>query len=288
MTHRNIFITVAAITGGLAVLSQGANPVFAQKLQISKQACNNAVRHVPAPNGAYKPGVDVYGRKIVPADIGGGSPIQIPKIIEFEVTRDLRSFLGGPQADAEAAAKAAEAASTVDSAVTSANQAAADALAVAALDPTNATLAAAAQAASAAAVAAQNATTPEAKAAAAQEAAEAAALAQSSADNSQAAVNSASSSVTASTTALAAVDNVSAAVESANTAATAAQTAAAADPTKRCQDGCRYGTCCITNQRRTCQCGFKCRPSSNNGSKRRGRPDGSDTERRCYGGSVSR
>jgi hypothetical protein len=98
--------------------------VAQQKLTISAKDCRRLVRHVARDDVTYKAGVDVCGRKLKgpPADVGGGSPIKIPTIIEFDVTRDLRSFLGGAKADAEAAAKVAQAASSVSSAVTSATQ----------------------------------------------------------------------------------------------------------------------------------------------------------------------
>ncbi|MBT3765938.1 MAG: hypothetical protein HOF84_08780, partial [Rhodospirillales bacterium] len=87
--------------------------VAQQKLSISAKDCRRLVRHVARDDVTYKAGVDVRGRRLKgpPADVGGGSGIKIPTIIEFDVTRDLRSFLGGPKADAEAAAKAAQAAS---------------------------------------------------------------------------------------------------------------------------------------------------------------------------------
>ena len=49
---------------------------------------------MPAPDVAYKPGVDVYGRRVAPADLGGGSPIKLPKEITIDIGIDLEEKYG--------------------------------------------------------------------------------------------------------------------------------------------------------------------------------------------------
>ena len=39
------------------------------------------MRHEPAPDVAYQPGVDVHGRAVAPADLNGGSQIELPDVI---------------------------------------------------------------------------------------------------------------------------------------------------------------------------------------------------------------
>ncbi|WP_207478827.1 hypothetical protein [Arenibaculum pallidiluteum] len=40
---------------------------------------------MPAPDVTYQPGVDVHGRLVAPADIGGGSGFQLPHVLEFQL-----------------------------------------------------------------------------------------------------------------------------------------------------------------------------------------------------------
>lgn len=82
-----IFIITVAI--GVLFFESGLRPSFAEMVRISKQDCANVVRHTPAPDVAYKPGVDVYGRKVAPADLGNPSPIKVPDVISFNLTQSL-------------------------------------------------------------------------------------------------------------------------------------------------------------------------------------------------------
>ena len=43
------------------------------------------MRHEPAPDVAYQPGVDVHGKPVVPADLDGGAPIQLPDVIYIPI-----------------------------------------------------------------------------------------------------------------------------------------------------------------------------------------------------------
>ena len=52
---------------------------------MSRQDCQRLVRHEPAPDVAYQPGVDVHGRPVVPADLGGGSQIELPDVIYIPI-----------------------------------------------------------------------------------------------------------------------------------------------------------------------------------------------------------
>ena len=66
----------------------------AGKLTVSKQDCARIVSHAPSADVAYKPGIDVYGRKVAPADLGGGSPIKLPKEITIDIGIDLEEKYG--------------------------------------------------------------------------------------------------------------------------------------------------------------------------------------------------
>jgi len=59
-------------------------------ISISKQDCSRLIRHFPNPDVAYQPGVDVHGRKVVPADL---DPVAadfarrvVPDVLEIPLT----------------------------------------------------------------------------------------------------------------------------------------------------------------------------------------------------------
>lgn len=80
----------------LALLLAGlvATQAAAQSIYMDGVDCQRlTVTHVPAPDVAYKPGVDAQGRKVAPADLnGGGAQITVPDRITFDVAVDLRRF----------------------------------------------------------------------------------------------------------------------------------------------------------------------------------------------------
>lgn len=87
---------VDGATGGAdAAPSNGAEDTQ-PKITVSRSACKALVRHVPDEDVAYKPGVDVRGNAVAPADLNGGSNIlrSLPKEIEFPVTLDFFEYSG--------------------------------------------------------------------------------------------------------------------------------------------------------------------------------------------------
>lgn len=62
-------IVLAACLIAPAAQGQGAKATAGPMvITISKPDCSRLIQHVPAPDVAYKPGVDVRGRPVVPAD----------------------------------------------------------------------------------------------------------------------------------------------------------------------------------------------------------------------------
>src|SRR5262245_400505 len=55
------------------------------EVAISRRDCQQLVQHEPAPDVAYQPSVDVHGRPVVPADLGGGSQIELPDVIYIPI-----------------------------------------------------------------------------------------------------------------------------------------------------------------------------------------------------------
>ena len=121
-------LLVISATGYLFICPALAKDLI---LEVSKNDCRRAVRHMPSADVAYKPGLDVRGRWVGAADVGGGSRIKLPDVFEFNVNVDIRRYLGGPEADAAAASTAAIAADQAKSAVTAASTAVAAAEAAA-------------------------------------------------------------------------------------------------------------------------------------------------------------
>ncbi|MFQ5773206.1 MAG: hypothetical protein ACE5GS_01680 [Kiloniellaceae bacterium] len=63
---------------------------------ITKSDCRRLVKHVPAPDVAYRPGVDVRGRAVAPADLDDGVRIAPPETIEIDIQVELEDRFGIP------------------------------------------------------------------------------------------------------------------------------------------------------------------------------------------------
>ncbi len=63
---------------------------------ITKADCARLVEHVPAPDVAYQPGVDVYGRPVAPAELDGGVRRPVPETILIDIEIDLLQRFGIP------------------------------------------------------------------------------------------------------------------------------------------------------------------------------------------------
>ena len=72
-----------------------AAPASAE-IAISRQDCQRLVNHEPAPDVTYQPGVDVHGRPVVPADLGGGQQIQLPDVIYIPIEVLVQDKFGIP------------------------------------------------------------------------------------------------------------------------------------------------------------------------------------------------
>lgn len=79
---------------GATVIGAAAPPAEAQVVIVSRQDCDRITVHRPAPDVAYKAGEDVYGRKVAPADLGGGSPVVVPDEVQINVGIDLDEKYG--------------------------------------------------------------------------------------------------------------------------------------------------------------------------------------------------
>ncbi len=84
-----VLVAVLAVCGGAALAQQdvASQPV---RIVITKTDCSRLIRHVPAPDVAYQPGVDVQGRAVAPADVPGSGadaiPGLLPDVLEIPLT----------------------------------------------------------------------------------------------------------------------------------------------------------------------------------------------------------
>jgi hypothetical protein len=86
------------IAGSIAValLAFGWIAPASAEIAISRRDCERLVRHEPAPDVTYQPGVDVHGRPVVPADLGGGSQIELPDVIYIPIEVLIQDKYGIP------------------------------------------------------------------------------------------------------------------------------------------------------------------------------------------------
>ena len=88
-------IPVIAVTASVLIISLAGSGMAADsKIKVTKNDCKNVVRHLPSADVQYKPGVDVYGRKVASADLNGPSQIKIPDEITIAFGVDLAEKFG--------------------------------------------------------------------------------------------------------------------------------------------------------------------------------------------------
>jgi len=79
----------------LALISGASGPVHAQTtVRITEADCSRLVTHVAAADVNYRPGVDVNGNAVAPADLNAQPQIRMPDVISIPVTIDLATNLG--------------------------------------------------------------------------------------------------------------------------------------------------------------------------------------------------
>ena len=84
-----------SLRAGVAVFAVWLNgSTHAETITLVASDCQRLVRHIPADDVTYKPGVDVRGNSVAPADLSGGYSIGIPEDIHIEIGIDLADRLG--------------------------------------------------------------------------------------------------------------------------------------------------------------------------------------------------
>ena len=83
----------------LLLLLLSTTPALAiEQIVVTAQACKKIVEHVPSKDVEFKPGVDVRGRKVAPADLSNNYAKLIPEEITIEIGADLADRLGRKRA----------------------------------------------------------------------------------------------------------------------------------------------------------------------------------------------
>ncbi|HSR56410.1 MAG TPA: hypothetical protein VLN73_09205 [Alphaproteobacteria bacterium] len=92
-----IFLSVALpFLATMPVLCPAARSADGVTLTVTRADCSRLVAHVPDPGVAYQPGVDVRGRPVAPADLGGGPALELPDEVYVPVTLDMLARYGLP------------------------------------------------------------------------------------------------------------------------------------------------------------------------------------------------
>lgn len=63
---------------------------------ISRNDCARLVAHQPAPDVTYKPGVDVHGNPVAPADLPDSVQLAVPEDIAIDLTVEVQHRFGIP------------------------------------------------------------------------------------------------------------------------------------------------------------------------------------------------
>jgi hypothetical protein len=87
--HMRMLVVAFGFCGAMADLAPGA---LAQTLLVESSVCRALAVHRPAPDVAYRPGLDVQGRPVAPADLHSSAPWLAPNFT-FDLNADLRGYL---------------------------------------------------------------------------------------------------------------------------------------------------------------------------------------------------
>lgn len=71
------------------------------KVAVTRQDCARLLRHVPAADVAFRPGVGVNGRQVAPADLpgSGGDMKVVPDTIEIPIVAEAGNWVSPPGVD---------------------------------------------------------------------------------------------------------------------------------------------------------------------------------------------
>ena len=67
-----------------------------QALYVTRQDCKSLVSHHPDPGVEYKPGTDVHGKYVAPADLPGQESFKLPDKVEFDLRLNPLAYAPQP------------------------------------------------------------------------------------------------------------------------------------------------------------------------------------------------
>jgi len=102
MNARSRLRTILALFGCLTAWTT----VASADVTITRRDCDRLTKYQEPPGVEYQPGVDVHGEPVVPADIGGGSNLQLPQTIVIPIEIFLQDRFHLPANSALYAGKA--------------------------------------------------------------------------------------------------------------------------------------------------------------------------------------
>jgi hypothetical protein len=85
---------VAGLLGSKAPAAE--TEVDGVTVRITKSDCARLVKHRPDPGVAYRPGVDVHGDPVAPADLHGRPDLNLPERVEIPIEVELDARYGLP------------------------------------------------------------------------------------------------------------------------------------------------------------------------------------------------
>ena len=75
------------------LISATASLAFASESSVDPVLCKALTKHTPSADVAYQPGVDVHGKKVVPADLADQSAMEIPQRFDIPLTASMFKLL---------------------------------------------------------------------------------------------------------------------------------------------------------------------------------------------------
>ncbi len=80
----------------LALAALAPATARAETITVTAETCAALAEYLPAPDVAYRPGVDVNGNPVAPADLGGTPQIEVPQDFTIAITVEIARVLGIP------------------------------------------------------------------------------------------------------------------------------------------------------------------------------------------------
>ncbi|MFQ5617897.1 MAG: hypothetical protein ACE5FR_02905 [Rhodospirillales bacterium] len=93
---KNWWAAVICAFAGRLPAAAAAAAAAGHVVKVTAGDCRRVVAHVAAADVEFRPGVDVRGRKVAPADLGGTPRVGIPDTITFDLQLDLEELAGPP------------------------------------------------------------------------------------------------------------------------------------------------------------------------------------------------